>query len=45
MRIEPLPDLPFGCTVHGLQLANGISNAEFAQLDAAFHTYVPREAA
>ncbi len=39
MRVEPLPNLPFGCVVHDLQLADGLSDAEFAQLDAAFHAY------
>ena len=39
MRIEPLPNIPFGCIVHELQLADGVSDAEFTQLDAAFHTF------
>jgi alpha-ketoglutarate-dependent taurine dioxygenase len=39
MRLEPLPDLPFGCAVHDLQLADGVSDAEFAQLEQAFHAH------
>ena len=39
MWVEALPNLPFGCAVHELQLADGLSDAEFAQLDAAFHAY------
>lgn len=39
MLVEPLLNLPFGCIVHGLQLADGVSDAEFSQLDEAFHKY------